>query len=62
MNTVAYALATALLLIAASPVAVADDPEAEPASPPPCLWFEYSINPPDAVVRPECIEKPWPLD
>lgn len=62
MNTVAYALATALLLIAvAAPIAAAEDGQTEPEEAPPCHAFQYSLDPPDAAVRPHCITLPPPL-
>lgn len=58
MQKVAYAIALAVALIALPTTAQADgfDPTPEPG--PPCNWFDWSLDPPNAEVYPECIDLP----
>lgn len=57
MTRLAYALAVALLL-AVVPGQVEADPEREPPSEDAkatCDWLWYSVHPPRAAFRPECL-------
>lgn len=59
MHQLAYAIALAVALIALPTTAQADDGfDPTPEQGPPCNWFTWSLDPPNAQAFPECIDLP----